>query len=172
MPANAFTPAQKWPDAMEIDKRQLSAELAHDALAAKAKYLLEQQQHNEAFALTFTGMMNAPIDALNYAAVYRRLVDDPTWVVEGSHWGLRDFDYLRDWARVCRYFTHLLPHPIQVLCLGYEKVVNLHLFWGRHTATVTVAFADSGVCGRVKVVLTQHGQRADQSNSLLEMPRA
>ena len=157
---------------MEIAERQLSAYLAHDALAAKAKYLLEQKQHNETFALTFTGMMNEPIDALNYAAVYRRLADDPDRVLDGSHWGVRDFDHLRDWARLCRYIGTLLTCS-HTLYKSFVLITNrlspeiVHLFWGMHT----VAFAGFGVCGRVKVVLTQHRRRADQSNSLHEMPR-
>ncbi len=102
LPANVFTTAQKWSDAMEIVEPQLSAYLAHDALAAKAKHLFQQKQRDEAFALTFRGMMNEPIVALDYAAVYRQLVDDLDWVTAGAHWGLRDFDHLRDWARLCR----------------------------------------------------------------------
>ena len=61
---------------MVIVEPQLSAYLAHDALAAKTKHLFEQKQHNAAFILTFTGMLNEPIAALNYAAVYRQLADD------------------------------------------------------------------------------------------------
>ena len=157
---------------MEIAERQLSAYLAHDALAAKAKYLLEQKQHNETFALTFTGMLSEPTAALNYAAVYRRLADDPDRVLDGSHWGVRDFDHLRDWARLCRYIGTLLTCS-HTLYKSFVLITNrlspeiVHLFWGMHT----VAFAGFGVCGRVKVVLTQHRRRADQSNSLHEMPR-
>ena len=54
---------------MEIVEPLLSAYLAHDALAAKAKHLFEQKQHNEAFILTFIGMLSKPTAALNYAAV-------------------------------------------------------------------------------------------------------
>ena len=96
---------------MVIIEPQLSAYWAHDAPAAKAKHLCEQKQYNAAFILTFTGMMNEPMAALNYAAVYRQLVDTLTWVTDAAeaHWGLRDFDHLRDWARLCRYIGTLLP---------------------------------------------------------------
>ncbi len=105
--------------------RLLSAYLAHDALAAKAKHLFEQKQHNEGFILTFTGMLNEPIAALNYAAVYRQLADDLNWVTEGGHWGLRDFDHWRDWARLCRYIGSLLLICSQTLYKSFVLVKNM-----------------------------------------------
>ncbi len=125
LPANVFTTAQKWLDAMQIAELDLNAYLAHDALAAKAKHLFEQKQHNAAFTLTFRGMMIEPIAALNYAAVYLQLTDDLSWVTEGGHGGLRDFDHLRDWARLCRYIGSLLLICSHTLYKSFVLVENM-----------------------------------------------
>lgn len=97
LPANVFSTAPKWFDALE-SRQPLGGYLAHDALAAKAMQLFEQKQHNAAFTLTFKGILNEPIAALNYAAVYQQLVEDRDW---DERWSL-GWGHLRDWARLCR----------------------------------------------------------------------